>query len=43
VTLDRKGKRINASITVPEGTTCEVPVSGGKTILLSAGEHKVKI
>lgn len=43
VTLDRKGKRINASITVPEGTTCEVPASGGKTILLSAGEHKVKI
>jgi alpha-L-rhamnosidase len=43
VTLDRKGKRINAMITVPEGTTCEVPVSGGKTKILPAGEHKVKI
>ncbi|MDD7456633.1 MAG: alpha-L-rhamnosidase C-terminal domain-containing protein [Bacteroidales bacterium] len=43
VTLDRKGKRINASIIVPEGTTCEVSASGGKTMLLQSGTHNLKI
>ena len=43
VTLDRKGKRIKASITVPAGTSAEVPLSNGKTVKLSPGTHSVKI
>ena len=38
VSLVKKGKRIDAEITVPEGTTCK---AGSKT--LSAGTHKVRL
>lgn len=43
VSLDRKGKRMNAVITVPEGTTAEVPLSNGKKVVLCPGVHNVKI
>ena len=38
VSLVKKGKRIDAEITVPEGTSCE---AGGKT--LAPGTHKVRL
>lgn len=38
VSLSKKGKRIDATVTVPEGTTC---VAGGKT--LGPGVHKVRL
>ena len=38
VSLVKKGKRIEAEITVPEGTTC---LAGGKT--LTPGTHKVRL
>jgi len=43
VQLDRKGKRINAVITVPEGTECEVTLANGKPAVLAAGTHTVKL
>lgn len=43
VKLDRKGKRITAVITVPEGTECDVTLSNGKPATLSAGTHTVKL
>ena len=38
VSLVKKGKRIDAEITVPEGTTCQ---TGGKTF--GPGTHKVRM
>ena len=40
--LDRKGRRIEMDIMVPDGTEAEV-CSGGKVIVLAAGRHKVKL
>ena len=41
--LDRKGKRINASLTVPEGTTAVVKDSRGNTRRLGSGKHRILI
>ena len=38
VSLQKKGKKIEAEITVPEGTSCK---AGGK--ILAPGTHKVRI
>ena len=44
VSLERKGKRnVNATITVPEGTSCEVTLAGGKPAVLVPGIHTVKL
>lgn len=42
VRLQRKGRRIEMEISVPEGTVAEVPLSGGKTVTLQAGRHILK-
>ena len=41
--LDRKGKRINATLTVPEGTTAVVEDSHGDTLRLKSGKHRILI
>ncbi len=41
VVLDRKGRRINAAITVPEGTTAVITDYRGRQLRLSVGQHKV--
>ena len=38
VSLVKKGKRIDATVTVPEGTTC---IAAGKT--LGPGTHKIRL
>ncbi len=42
VSLEKKGKRINAVITVPEGTTAIVTPYKKNTVSLGAGVHQVK-
>lgn len=39
VVLDRKGKRVNADISVPAGTTAVVTDSRGRQLRLSPGQH----
>ena len=41
VVLDRKGKRINAAITVPEGTVAVVTDSRGREQRLASGFHSI--
>ena len=41
--LDRKGRRINATLTVPEGTTAIVKDSRGSNRRLSPGKHRILI
>ena len=41
VVLDRKGRRINAVISVPEGSLAVVTDTRGRQLRLSAGQHKV--
>ncbi len=43
VALERRGKRIRMMLTVPSGTTAEVPLPNGKTAILSAGTHTLTI
>lgn len=43
VTLDRKGRRINASVCVPEGTTALYTDSRGRQQTLPAGKHSVTL
>ena len=43
VQLDRRGKRIRAILTVPTGTTAEVPLPNGKTAFLTAGTHTLTL
>ena len=43
VQLDRGGKKIKASLTVPEGTQCEVRLYNGKMATLEAGIHEVTL
>ena len=43
VDLLRKGKKVTATITVPEGTTCEVTLANGKPATLEPGTHTVKL
>lgn len=43
VVLDRKGRRINAVISVPEGTTALVKDTRGRQERLPAGKHKLVI
>ena len=43
VTLDRSGKKIRASLTVPDGTQCEVRLHNGRVETLEAGIHKVTL
>lgn len=43
VTLDRRGRRINAVISVPEGTTAVVTDSRGRLQRLSPGQHKLAL
>lgn len=43
VDLERKGRKIKAEITVPEGTTATVPGVGGRTVTLAGGRHKLTI
>ena len=38
VSLEKKGRRIDATVTVPEGTTCK---AGGRTLV--PGTHKVRL
>ena len=41
VVLDRRGHRINAAITVPEGTTAVVTDFRGRQLRLSPGQHRI--
>ena len=41
VVLDRRGRRINASLSVPPGTTAVVTDTRGRQLRLSPGVHKV--
>ena len=41
VVLDRKGKRVNAAISVPAGTTAVVTDSRNRQQRLSAGIHRI--
>ena len=43
VVLDRKGNRIDAAVTVPEGTACKYTNRSGKEITLLAGTHKITL
>ena len=43
VQLDRSGKKIKASLVVPDGTQCEVRLHNGKVETLEAGIHKVTL
>ena len=43
VVLDRKGKRVNAVINVPEGTTAVVSDARGREQRLGPGSHKLSI
>ena len=43
VQLDRRGKRIRAMLTIPAGTTAEVPLPNGKTAFLTAGTHTLTL
>ena len=43
VNLLRKGRRINASISVPEGTSASVTDSRGRQLQLAPGTHKVSL
>ena len=43
VSLNRKGSKIRITLSVPAGTTAEVPVSKGKVKRLEAGEHTLTI
>ncbi len=43
VRLDRKGRKIAAVITVPEGTECDVTLYNGKNATLAAGTHNVTL
>jgi Bacterial alpha-L-rhamnosidase. len=44
VSLERKGrKNVMATITVPEGTSCEVTLASGKPATLAPGTHTVKL
>ena len=43
VVFDRKGKRINAAITVPQGTTAVVSDARGREQRLGAGTHRLSI
>ncbi len=43
VSLQKKGSRINATITVPEGTRAQVTLSNGKEASLAPGTHNVKL
>lgn len=43
VQLDRIGKKIKASLVVPDGTQCEVRLHNGKVETLEAGIHKVTL
>ena len=43
VKLDRKGRKIAAVITVPEGTECDVTLYNGKNVTLAAGTHNVTL
>ena len=41
--LDRSGTKIRASLTVPDGTQCEVRLHNGRVETLEAGIHKVTL
>ena len=43
VILDRKGNRIQAVVTVPEGTSCKYIDRSGKEKTLPAGTHKISL
>ncbi|MBP3794446.1 MAG: glycoside hydrolase, partial [Bacteroidales bacterium] len=43
IQLDRRGKRIRAMLTVPSGTTAEVPLPTGKKAVLAAGTHTLTL
>ena len=43
VTLDHKGKRINATISVPEGTNAVYTDSRGRKETLPAGKHRITL
>lgn len=43
LTLDRKGGRIDATIVVPEGTSCIYKNRKGREVELTAGKHMVKL
>ena len=43
LTLNRKGKKLELTLTVPEGTRAEVPLPKGGTLTLTGGTHKIKL
>lgn len=43
VQLDRKGKRIDLLLTVPDGTRAEVPAASGRQQTFAPGTHRIRL